>query len=150
MKFSAAEPLTVAMTRSPVKGVYCVWGERQLGGNVLGGWSVENGRTRPLLYSTRAAFFLLSVTRVPATVEVTVLGGMWRRPGPRVSVFFLPVPVGRACAGMISPGRTTSRVVAMAMAERESSAGGVRKRTDGTSQASSASKPSAAGTLGNF
>jgi hypothetical protein len=50
-------------------------------------------------------------------VVVTVFGGMCRRPGPNVSVFFLPVPVGSACGGITSPGRTMLSVVAMAMAK---------------------------------
>jgi hypothetical protein len=79
-------------------------------------------RTLPVLYSIEAAVFLLSVTRAPATVAVTVSGGMCRRPGPSVSVFFLPVPVGRALFAISSPGRTTVRDAAMAVG-REGVAG---------------------------
>lgn len=66
-----------------------------------------------MLYSTEAAFFLLSVTSAPAIVAVTVSGGVCRKPGPRVSVFFLPVPVGRALFAMSSPGRTIVADAAM-------------------------------------
>ena len=45
-----------------------------------------------------------------------MLGGICRRPGPNVSVFFLPVPVGKALWGIMSPGRTTVSDVAMATA----------------------------------
>lgn len=69
--------------------------------------------TLPVLYSTEAAFFLLSVTSAPAIVAVTVSGGVCRKPGPRVSVFFLPVPVGRALFAMSSPGRTIVADAAM-------------------------------------
>ena len=69
--------------------------------------------TLPVLYSIEAAFFLLSVTNAPAMVAVTVSGGMCRRPGPRVNVFFLPVPWGRALFAISSPGRTTVRDAAM-------------------------------------
>ena len=62
--------------------------------------------TLPVLYSTEAAFFLLSVTNAPAIVAVTVSGGMCRRPGPIVKVFFLPVPWGKALFAISSPGRT--------------------------------------------
>ena len=48
-------------------------------------------------------------------VVTMVLGGMWRRPGPRVRVFFLPVPLGRALWGISSPGRTTVAVVVAMM-----------------------------------
>lgn len=77
--------------------------------------------TLPLLYSTEAAFFLVSVTRAPATVERTVLGGTCRRPGPSLSVFLLPVPVpiGSASGGMASPGRTSVVVEVVAMERDE-------------------------------
>jgi hypothetical protein len=73
----------------------------------------KNRLTLPVLYSTEAAFFLLSVTSAPATVAVTVSGGVCRKPGPSVSVFFLPVPVGRALFAMLSPGRTIVADAAM-------------------------------------
>lgn len=79
--------------------------------------------TRPLLYSTEAAFFLLSVTRAPAIVAVMVSGGMCRRPGPRVSVFFLPVPVGKALFAISSPGSTMVGDTAIAVGLRSSKVG---------------------------
>lgn len=73
----------------------------------------RGGFTLPLLNSIEAAFFLLSVTRAPAMVAVTVSGGIWRRPGPIVNVFFLPVPCGKALFGISSPGRTIVGETAM-------------------------------------
>jgi hypothetical protein len=81
---------------------------------VLVGEYCEAGKgevTLPLLDSTDAAFFLLSVTSAPATVVTTVLGGRCRRPGPNFSVFLFPVPVGSTCAGISSPGRTSVAIV---------------------------------------
>lgn len=74
----------------------------------------ERWLTLPLLDSIQAAFFLLSVTSAPAIVVVMVFGGMCRRPGPSVSVFFLPVGVGQAAWGSSSPGRTTVADAAIA------------------------------------
>ena len=47
-------------------------------------------------------------------VEVIVLGGMCRSPGPSVRGLFCFGGVGRACAGITSPGRTMIAVVAIA------------------------------------
>ena len=62
--------------------------------------------TRPLLYSTHVAFFLVSVARAPAIVVVMVFGGMCRRPGPNVRGLFGFADVGSADEGILSPGRT--------------------------------------------
>jgi hypothetical protein len=67
--------------------------------------------TRPLLNSIDAAFFLLSVTSAPAMVVTTVDGGMCRSPGPSFNVLRFPVPVGRICAGISSPGRTSVAII---------------------------------------
>lgn len=85
----------------------------------MSGYAPDSGAvaevlTFPLLYSTEAAFFLSSVANAPATVAATVLGGMCRRPGPRVNIFFLPVPLGSAWCGILSPGRTSVASAAMA------------------------------------
>ena len=112
MKFSAAEPLTVAITRSPVKGRYYYGHVSRLAQAVL----LRACLTLPVFDSTEAAFFLLSVTSAPAIVAVTVSGGVCRKPGPKVKVFFLPVPVGNALFGMSSPGRT---IVAAMMRKRK-------------------------------
>jgi hypothetical protein len=69
--------------------------------------------TLPLLYSTQAAFFLLSVVNAPAIVAVMVLGGMCRSPGPSVRGLFCFGGFGRACEGITSPGRTIVAVVAI-------------------------------------
>jgi hypothetical protein len=47
-------------------------------------------------------------------VEVMVLGGMCRSPGPSVRGLFCFGGVGRACEGITSPGRTIIAVVAIA------------------------------------
>jgi hypothetical protein len=71
----------------------------------------KKASTRPLLNSIDAAFFLLSVTSAPAMVVTTVEGGMCRSPGPSFNVLRFPVPVGRMCAGISSPGRTSVAII---------------------------------------
>jgi hypothetical protein len=79
----------------------------------IAGTKQKNELTLPLLYSTQAAFFLLSVVNAPAIVAVMVLGGMCRSPGPSVRGLFCFCGFGRACEGITSPGRTTVAVVAI-------------------------------------
>jgi hypothetical protein len=61
--------------------------------------------TRPPLYSTHTAFFLLSAVTVPAMVALIVDGGRCRRPGP--SLRALEADVGSKELGSVSPGSTT-------------------------------------------
>ena len=46
---------------------------------------VGESNTLPLLFSTQIAFFFWSMHSGPATTEVMVDGGVWRRPGPTLS-----------------------------------------------------------------
>ena len=63
--------------------------------------------TRPLLFSTHIVFFFWSTQRSPATTEVTVDGGTWRRPGPNLSGKDGWEGIGRISGEMVSPGRTS-------------------------------------------
>lgn len=60
--------------------------------------------TRPLVVSTRMAFFCRSTRNWPATVGMISFGGAWRRPGPSFSGFL--GCDGMSEASISSPGRT--------------------------------------------
>ena len=63
--------------------------------------------TRPLLFSTQMAFFLLSIHNEPADTGVMVEGDTSRKPGPSLRGILGFEGVGRTSEEISSPGSTS-------------------------------------------
>ena len=105
---SLEEWWTVARMRSLGWGMYYC---SEAGSDAVYGDGNCRRITLPLLCSTQIAFFLLSIPNEPARVDVTVAGGVWRRPGPSLSACLGFEGIGRMEEGRTSPGSTTAGAV---------------------------------------